>query len=154
MLERVSVFWKGVPVLDLQTVSDRIEIDDLLTRYTRAIDGGAWDGLDTVFTPDAHIDYTATGGMAGAFPEVKRWLAENLPMFPRRQHLVGQKDVDLRGDEADVTAYFLNPMVLPQPDGSELLWEFGGWYRHRLVRTADGWRSRELVEDLCWKRGL
>lgn len=140
--------------MDLGTLADRLEIDDLLTSYTRAIDTGAWDRLDEVFTPDARIDYTATGGMAGDFPDVKAWLAENLPMFPRRQHVLGQKEVVLDGDRAQVTAYFLNPMVLPQPDGSELLWEFGGLYHHKLVRTGAGWRSRSLVEELCWTRGL
>ena len=39
-------------------ISDRLEIADVLTRYTRAIDAGEWDRLDTVFTPDADIDYT------------------------------------------------------------------------------------------------
>ncbi len=82
-------------MLDLQTLSDRLEIDDLLTRYTRAIDTGEWDRLDDVFTPDARIDYTTTGGIEGAFPEVKAWLAENLPMFPRRQHVLAQKEVTL-----------------------------------------------------------
>lgn len=140
--------------MDLGTLADRLEIDDLLTAYTRAIDTGEWDRLDAVFTPDAQIDYTATGGVAGGYPEVKAWLAVNLPMFPRRQHVLGQREVDLDGDRARVTAYFLNPMVLPRPDGSELLWEFGGLYHHELVRTVDGWRSRRLVEELCWKRGL
>jgi ketosteroid isomerase-like protein len=139
---------------DLQTLSDRLEIDDLVTRYTRAIDSGEWDRLDKVFTPDAHIDYTATGGIAGRYPEVKAWLAESLRLFPRRQHLVAQKEVDLDGDRADLTAYFLNPMVLARPDGSELLWEFGGLYRHHLRRTVQGWRSVSLVEELVWKRGL
>ncbi len=143
---------------DLQMLSDRLEIDDLLTRYTRAIDTGEWDRLDEVFTPDARIDYTATGGIDGAYPEVKAWLAESLPMFPRRQHVLGQKEVELGADgdpdAARVTAYFLNPMIFVQQDGTELLWEFGGFYHHRLVRTADSWRSRELVEELCWKRGL
>lgn len=145
-------------MLDLQTLSDRLEIDDVLTRYTRAIDTGEWDRLDQVFTPDARIDYTATGGIEGGYPEVKAWLARSLPMFPRRQHVLGQLDVELGvdgdADEAKVTAYFLNPMIFAQQDGTELLWEFGGFYHHRLVRTHDGWRSRELVEELCWKRGL
>jgi hypothetical protein len=140
-------------VLDLRTVSDRIEIDDLLTRYTRALDTGHWDALDEVFTADAQIDYTATGGIRGGYPEVKQWLARMLPMFSRRQHVIAQKEVELSGDRADVTAYFLNPMVVPQP-GGEALWEFGGLYRHRLVRTDHGWRSRELVEELSWKRGV
>jgi hypothetical protein len=143
---------------DLQMLSDRLEINDLLTRYTRAIDTGEWDRLDEVFTPDARIDYTATGGIEGAYPEVKVWLAESLPMFPRRQHVLGQKEVVLGPDSpagtARVTAYFLNPMIFAQQDGTELLWEFGGFYHHRLLRTDAGWRSFELVEELSWKRGL
>ena len=30
-------------MLDLQTISDRIEIDDLITRYTRSVDTLDWD---------------------------------------------------------------------------------------------------------------
>jgi SnoaL-like domain len=137
-----------------QGLSDRFEIADLLTRYTVAIDRGEWDRLDTVFTGDARIDYTATGGIAGSFAEVKDWLARTLPMFARRQHVIGQADVRLEQDAATVTAYFLNPLVLSQEDGSEQVWEFGGYYHHRLVRTDAGWRSRELVEELAWKRGV
>lgn len=139
-------------MLDLAQVSDRIEIGDLLTRYTRAIDSGDWDRLDQVFVPDARIDYTATGGIAGAFPEVKTWLARMLPLFPHRQHVIAQSEVTLNDDTATVLAYFVNPMIIAQPDGPESLWEFGGYYHHALVRTEDGWRSRELIEELVWKR--
>ena len=41
-------------------IADRLEIDDLLTRYTVAIDTKDWDLLATCFTPDAHIDYRAS----------------------------------------------------------------------------------------------
>lgn len=142
--------------MDLAQISDRLEIEDVLIRYTRAIDTGDWDRLDTVFTPDAAIDYTQTGGIADAYPAVKAWLAENLPMFPRRMHTLGQVEIRMEpgADEADVAAYFDNPMILPRRDGTELLWEFGGIYHHRMVRTPDGWRSRGLLEELVWKRGL
>jgi len=144
----------GTTTPHLKEVSDRIEIADLLTRYTLAIDRGEWGQLDGVFTADAHIDYTATGGIAGSFPEVKDWLARTLPMFPRRQHVLGQSQVRVAEDTATVTAYFLNPLVLAQEDGTEQVWELGGYYHHRLLRTADGWRSRELVEELVWQRGM
>ena len=137
--------------------SDRLEIEDVLIRYTRAIDTGDWDALDTVFTADAAIDYTQTGGIADAYPTVKAWLAENLPMFPRRMHMLGQVDIGWSPAPSDgdrVAAYFSNPMIFTQQDGSELLWEFGGIYHHTMVRTPDGWRSRELLEELVWKRGL
>lgn len=141
-------------MLDLQRISDRIEIDDLLTAYTRAIDSGEWDRLDDVFTPDAYIDYTATGGIDGEYPKVKAWLADSLAAFPRRQHVIAQREVYVVGDAAAVTAYFVNPMVLPRRNGGEQLWELGGYYRHKLVRTHRGWRSRKLVEELVWKRGF
>jgi hypothetical protein len=140
--------------VDLHEISDRLEIEDLLIRYTRAIDTGNWDRLDTVFTADADIDYRSTGGIRAAYPEIKAWLAEMLPMFPRRMHSLHQVEVDVRGDEATVAAYFHNPMGLPQAEGPDHLVEFGGVYHHELVRTPDGWRSRKLFEELVWKRGM
>ncbi len=41
--------------MDLQEISDRLEIEAALISYTRAIDSGEWDRLDEVFTPDAAI---------------------------------------------------------------------------------------------------
>ena len=140
--------------VDLNQISDRLEIEDLLTRYTRAIDTGDWDRLDDVFTPDAQIDYTASGGIEASYDEVKPWLAEMLPIFPQRMHQLGQVDSQVDGDEATVAAYFYNPMTLPQQDGTDLVVEFGGIYHHTLVRTPAGWRSRALVEEVVWKRGL
>lgn len=141
--------------MDLQEISDRLEIADVLTRYTRAIDTGDWDKLDTVFTPDAEIDYTESGGISAGFAEVKPWLAEMLPMFfSKRMHTLGQLDYTLRGDEADVTAYFDNPMLMDDGQGGQKVVEVGGMYHHTLVRTADGWRSRKLHEEVIWKRGL
>ena len=139
-------------MLDAQTLSDRVEIDDLLTAYTMAIDDADWDALDRVFTPDAHIDYSATGGTVGAFPEVKAWLAETLPMFSGMQHFITQKRVELDGDRAAVRAYFLNPMVMDREDGTPWHLEIGGVYVHSLVRTQEGWRSSRLVEELRWDR--
>ena len=140
--------------MDLSEISDRLEIEAVLTRYTRAIDTGQWDRLDEVFTPDAHIDYSATGGITAAYPEIKTWLAKMLPIFPRRMHTLGQIDLQVTGDEASAAAYFHNPMGMPQEEGPDHLVEFGGIYHHDLVRTPDGWRSRRLFEELVWKRGM
>ena len=140
--------------MDLREISDRLEIEALLIRYTRAIDTGEWDRLDQVFTADAKIDYTATGGIAATYAEVKPWLAEMLPIFPRRMHTLGQVDSQVDGDRATVAAYFHNPMVMPQKDGEGTLVEFGGIYHHQLRRTSAGWRSYRLLEELVWKRGM
>lgn len=145
--------------MDLQEISDRLEINDVLIRYTRAIDTGDWDRLDTVFTPDARIDYTESGGIAAPYAEVKPWLAEMLPaFFPKRMHTLGQVEIALDGDAAEVSAYFHNPMPIDRQSddghGGEAIVEVGGIYHHSMTRTSEGWRSHRLHEEVVWKRGL
>lgn len=143
--------------MDLQELIDRAEITDAITRYTLAVDEGDFDRLDTVFTPDAHIDYTQSGGVVDSYPVVKAWLAEALPGFSKhRVHLVGQVAFDFADDRdaADVTAYFHNPMRISDGRGGERVVEVGGMYRHSFVRTPDGWRSRRLFEQVEWTRGF
>jgi hypothetical protein len=142
----------------VQTLADRAEIDDLLTRYTHAVDTRQFDRLDKVFTQGAHIDYTATGGIAGSFREVQAWLREALTVATHMQHLLGQREVVFgpagggRPAEATVRAYFWNPMRIAPPEGDALELHLGGIYEHDLVRTDVGWRSRRLVEHLLWRR--
>lgn len=143
---------------DVRRLLDRAEIADLLTRYTRAVDTGELDGFDTVFTDDATIDYTASGGSEGPVAEVRRWLGEEaIPLFAQTQHLVGQVGIEWTGaDAAHVSAYFWNPIRIQLPDSPDPVepfdLEIGGVYEHDLVRTPAGWRSRRLVERVLWKK--
>lgn len=143
--------------MDLQDLIDRAEITDAITRYTLAIDEGDFDRLDTVFTPDAHIDYTESGGVSDSYPVVKAWLAEALPAFStHRVHMLGQVAIQLddANEAAEVTAYFHNPMRISDGKGGERVVEVGGTYHHSFVRTPDGWRSRRLHERVAWTRGF
>ncbi len=136
--------------MDLQALSDRAEIIDLITRYATAVDTRDWDAYRSVFTADARIDYTSAGGIAGSVSEMCAWLEQVLSMFSATQHLVTNFQIQVDGDEATATAIVLNPMQLEgQP-----VWTMGGWYHHRLVRTPEGWRSRELVEETSWTQGM
>lgn len=134
----------------LAEIADRFEIQDLLTRYCHAIDTRAWDDLDTVFTPDATIDYTAAGGVRGAFPEVKAWLAEVLPRFAMTQHLVTNHDIRVDGDRATSRVYVHNPMGSRNAEGTLDVFFFGGWYNDQLIRTPAGWRITARVEETAY----
>ena len=48
--------------MDLQTLADRIEIRDVLTRYCHGIDRGDWEMYRSVFTDDAVIDEERIAG--------------------------------------------------------------------------------------------
>jgi len=140
--------------MDLQELTDRQEIVDVITRYTRAIDTRSWDDLDAVFTDDAVLDYSAVGGPAESLAVARPWVAQGLAGFLRYQHVIGQVSIELDGDTATATAYFTNPMVAPNSDGTENLVEVGGYYHHDLVRTPAGWRSRHMVDETVWMRGF
>lgn len=140
--------------MDLGELSDRMEIRDLVTAYTRAVDTRRWDDLAAVFTADAVLDYSSLGGPVGSLEVVVPWVERGLRGFERYQHLVGQIAIEVSDDTASATAYLINPMVVRTPDGTEAVWEVGGYYHHDLVRTPDGWRSRRMVDELVWRRGF
>ena len=137
----------------LQEISDRIEIDDLLIRYTKAIDEKDWDLLDQVFTPKAELDYVSSGGIAGPFAEVKAWLANALAPFLETLHLIGNTEVQLDGDSAKARTAVYNPMFFAKPDGGRQHFAVGAYYNDELVRTPDGWRISKRVEDHAFTEG-
>jgi 3-phenylpropionate/cinnamic acid dioxygenase small subunit len=138
----------------LRELADRLEIDDLLTRYATAVDNKDWDLFRTCFTPDAFIDYTAAGGIKGKLPEVATWLSEVLPAFPMTQHIVTNRDVVVDGDKATSRSCFFNPMGLaPGKEEMQLFFD-GGYYNDKLVRTADGWRIAERIEETAYTTRL
>jgi len=132
--------------LTLEQVSDRIEIDDLLIRYTVAIDEKDWELLDTVYTPDAKIDYTTSGGIKGAYPEVRAWLAKALAPFTMTQHLISNSVVEVDGDAATARTMVFNPMGTDDGKGGLRMFYVGAWYEDKLVRTDAGWRIAERFE--------
>lgn len=134
-------------MLSLQEISDRIEIQQLLYEYAGAIDAKEFDRLDAVFTPDADIDYRAFGGIAGAYPEIKAWLSKVLPTFPAYQHMIGNAEISIAGDQARGRVMCLNPMAFPGKDGTVQMAFFGFWYVDTYARTALGWRIRSRREE-------
>jgi hypothetical protein len=140
--------------MDVQEIADRLALGELLARYVRAVDGGDWPLLDSVFVPDAIIDFSATGGVRGDRETVKRWLAEVLAAWPGRQHLIGAVTMTVDGDEARLSASFADTLAPSRSTIAATKPGFvrgGGWYHHRLIRTPDGWRSRELVQEQSWR---
>jgi 3-phenylpropionate/cinnamic acid dioxygenase small subunit len=133
--------------MDLQMLSDKLEIHELLARYARAVDTHDWDLYRSLFTDDAHIDYSSAGAAAGTRDEVTTFLEAAIPTLPWTQHVITNVEIDLDGDRAQVRATFLNPMQLPGVEGPSCC---GGSYRHDLIRSPDGWRSRHLVEENRW----
>ncbi|MEM9202190.1 MAG: nuclear transport factor 2 family protein [Actinomycetota bacterium] len=134
--------------MDLQQLSDRIAISDFLTAYARAVDTKDWDAFRSLFTDDAHIDYSSSGGIEGGVDEVASWMETTMSMFSTTQHIITNETVTIDGDTASVHAVLFNPMVF---DGADTLsFTCGGGYDHDLVRVGDDWKSRRVVMTMSW----
>ncbi|HYD48612.1 MAG TPA: nuclear transport factor 2 family protein [Terriglobales bacterium] len=134
--------------------TDREAIDDLLTRYATAVDRRDWQLFRSCFTTDAQIDYTSAGGIKGSLEEVVTWLAQVLPVFTMTQHLVVNRDIAIEGDRATARSAFFNPLGVSDGKGGMTLFFDGGYYSDKLVRTGDGWRIVERVEETAYTTRL
>jgi hypothetical protein len=132
-----------------QEISDRLEIQDLMLRYSHAVDTRDWAAFRRVFTADAFIDYRVFGGPAGNVDETVAFLEAAMPMFSHYQHMISPPMLDLDGDSATARTMCHNPMVWPA-EGGDHVFVCGLWYVDKLARTAEGWRIAERVEEKCY----
>jgi len=140
-------------------LSDRWELQDLVTRYATCIDSKDFAGLDQVFTPHAHVSFEASGGPAGDYPTIRAWLAETLPVFAATQHLMGNVDVHLDHatgpDRATGRCMCFNPMALkPTSEKDQQVMFYGLWYDLKFERTAAGWRITRLTQEQAFHHNV
>ena len=133
--------------MNLQRISEELEIAALLRRYARAVDTKDWALYRSVFTDDAYVDYSSAGVIAGPHDEVADWLSQAFTAIAMSMHYITNVETQIEGDTATVRAMFYNPFQL---SGMSELSHCGGYYHHELVRTPDGWRSRSLREENAW----
>lgn len=133
--------------MEAQRVGDELEIAALLARYARAVDGKDWALYRTVFTDDAHIDYSADVFVGSLDQATEFFSGDFSPLVSMSMHYITNVESEITGDTATVRAMFYNPT---QIKGMTELCFFGGYYHHDLVRTPDGWRSRHLREEMVW----
>lgn len=139
----------------LVELSDRWDLQDLVTRYATCIDARDFDGLDRVFTPDASVSYEASGGPADTYSAVRDWLAEMLPIFAATQHLMGNLEVTLAGDSATGRCMCFNPMALkPVEEKDQQVFFYGLWYLLEFVRSEAGWRISRLSQQQAFHHNL
>ena len=137
----------------LQELSDRAEIQDLIVEYAHVVDSHRWDELDALFTSDAVLDFTATGGVSGDLPTIKVFFAKALTLFAGHQHLVAASKITIDGDSATASTICHNPMWLDR-DGEQQIIQVGLWYHDTLVRAPDGWRIANRTQQMGYLHGL
>jgi hypothetical protein len=122
---------------ELGDQKDLRAIEDLLARYSRALDWLDDAMLDSVFYDDADIDY---GFFKGSGRDFKPRLMEVEHSVGRRWHFTSQLKIDLNGDEAEVESYNLS-LSLPdeKPADKAPYAIFFGFYKDRVLKRGGKW---------------
>jgi hypothetical protein len=140
-------------MLSQQELSDRFEIQDLCYRYAEIIDSKDFDALRSeIFTADAHIDYSVFGGSVGGLEDTIDFLKQALTseLFPSHQHLNANLQVKLEGDEASGRIMCFNPQEISLGEENSQVFMLGLWYLDKYMRTGEGWRICERIEEKSW----
>ena len=100
-----------------------------------------WAGICT------YIDYSVMGGPKGGLQEIKAFLRQAMPIFKNTQHMISNYQIKIRGDEAQGRIMCFNPMQFNMAGRGDPVFFIGLWYVDKYVRTGEGWRIKERVEE-------
>lgn len=135
----------------IQYLMDRREIDDQCILYATLVDSKQFDRLEEVFTPDAFIDYSASGGSKGTLTESIAFLKASMKKF-RSMHLMSNIACEIAedGQTAKTKVMLHNPMTFVKEDGTDHTFFCGLWYLDDWVKTDKGWRITRRIQELSY----
>src|SRR5690242_16982145 len=93
-----------------QEISDRILIQDVLVRYCYAVDDRNWDAYRNLFTADAVIDDTKTGGIKSNVEDHISYMKKALSKILLSQHAISTILIEITEDTAKVRTHCSCPM--------------------------------------------
>jgi ketosteroid isomerase-like protein len=89
------------------TADDRLDIQDLMARYSRAIDFGRWDELPTFFTDDCTLDFGKVMGSHRGKDAVRGFATMLAGTGLTMRHYVTNCIIEGAGERATATTYVL-----------------------------------------------
>lgn len=132
---------------NLQALTDRAEIEDLVHRLGTYLDERRFDDLSAILVEDATA--RTPGGLAEGRDAMLAQARRNHPAEDRIQHVISDVLIDLDGDEATVRANLVATFI--RADTASLPhMVLGEIYRLRARRTADGWRLSGVETQPVW----
>jgi 3-phenylpropionate/cinnamic acid dioxygenase small subunit len=122
------------------TLEDRLNIYDLLARYSRAMDTLDVDAYLENLTPDARVVDTSGVAFTG-HDQLRERFRRRATDYPEpRQHFVGLPVIDGNSEHCSSRTYWI--VIFREPDGTHVLKSFGE-YIDQWVKQDNRW----LVED-------
>jgi len=134
-------------------LADLSAIRDLAVAYAGAVDDADWARWQALFTPDARIDYTSSGGIVGTPAEVAAWMPGAMSVFTWTIHSILTHEVHFTAaDRATGRVHLFNRNGVEWEGAPEIL-DVGGFYVDEYARVGDAWRFTSRVEQTLYLEG-
>ncbi|MEM1103589.1 MAG: nuclear transport factor 2 family protein [Pseudomonadota bacterium] len=131
----------------LRHAIDKLEIQELLSRYCRAVDRLDFEILREIFDEAATVELGKfhKGDVEGFIGVAKTFMGS----MERTSHALANCIIEIDGDEAGSETYVSAHHVLDE-EGSLFELIVGARYLNRFVRRSDGWRISHHTEVMDW----
>lgn len=136
--------------MDIKEISDRLELEKLVTDYATAVDTRNFTEFNNLFIADAIIDYTAVGGISGNLKEIIVYLETALDFFPNYQHFISNISLTITGNNATGKVMCFNPMQTKENH----VFFLGIWYHDTYINVDDRWFISSRIEESSWSHNV
>ena len=128
-------------VSSVTSVTDRLQIVEVINQFGMAIDLRDWDRFRLLFTDSVKFDYSSIGEVAATLTpdEIANTARQDLGGFEATQHVITNHNINLTDDNATCFAHVRAMHFLPNDQGESLL-EMGGYYQARLTKINSEWK--------------
>jgi len=134
----------------LQLLLDEREITNLMLTFANSLDTGDWQAYGETFIEDG--TFTILGQTRKGREAIMAGPARDLTKYDNLQHFSTNQRIQVNGDEATASSYFLAVHV-PSAEQLDVHADVGGRYDYQLVRTEAGWRFADVKISVKWTGG-
>lgn len=133
--------------IDLQALQDRLDIEELTTRYAHGVDKRDWEAVHSCFHPDADV----IGGTGrGKYKDYGANLQVSVSKWDTTFHFLANKATSVNGDTGHLRTYGMAYHMVAGKTGLLV----SVIYNDDVVRTPDGWKIRNRVVETIWSHPL
>ena len=140
-------------VLDPGRIADHLAIQDLATAYAYAVDDRDWLRWESLFLPDALVDYTSAGGIAGTPQEVGAWMPGAMSVFIFCLHTTSTHEIRFSGPDRAVGRVHVFNRNGVEWDGASELFDVGAVYDDTYARVESQWKFASRIEHTTYVTG-
>jgi ketosteroid isomerase-like protein len=131
----------------LRALQDRADIEEVLYKYSSAVDSFDTDGVRSCLADDIWAQY-GNGAPVTDGDTLAKWIADATATVIWQHHLLNVYHVRLDGDQANAVSYLTSYQVFEEDPKAAII--LVARYHDELRRTADGWKISRRVMELLW----